>query len=163
MTFRSEVTVVIIQVDTREKARAIAKILSYFDREGIKHISSKNYVGDYISLENSKISVDRKQNLSELCTNVCQDHKRFISEIQRANDVGIKLIFLVEHGGNIKKLEDVNKWVNPRLKVSPLAVSGQRLFKILYSIKNKYGVDFVFCDKRNTGKKIVELLGVNQK
>lgn len=150
----------IIQVDTREKQRAIAKILSYFDREGVKHISSKLYVGDYISLDNPKISIDRKQNLLELCCNVCQDHKRFITEIQKANDVGIKLIFLVEHGGNIKKLEDVNKWVNPRLKTSPLAVSGQRLFKILYSIQKKYGVDFVFCEKKNTGEKIVELLEV---
>lgn len=150
----------IIQVDTREKQRAIAKILSYFDREGVKHISSKLYVGDYISLDNPKISIDRKQNLLELCCNVCQDHKRFITEIQKANDVGIKLIFLVEHGGNIKKLEDVNKWVNPRLKTSPRAVSGKRLFKILCSIQNKYGVDFVFCEKKNTGEKIVELLEV---
>jgi ERCC4-type nuclease len=149
----------IIQIDTREKARAIKSVLAEFDRQGIKHISSKLYVGDYMNLENPKIIVDRKQNLNEVCCNVCQDHKRFIAEIEKANEAGIKLIFLVEHGASIKSLEDVNKWYNPRLKTSPLAVSGQRLFKILYSIQKKYGVEFLFCDKVNTGKKIIELLG----
>lgn len=150
----------VIQIDTREKQKAVAKILQYFDDNGIKHYSSKLYVGDYMNMENPKVIVDRKQNLLELCSNVCQDHKRFITEVQKANDVGIKLIFLVEHGGSIKRLEDVNKWVNPRLKTSPLAVSGQRLFKILYSIQKKYGVEFEFCDKRSTGRRIVELLEV---
>ena len=148
-----------IFVDTREKARAIKTVLAEFDKQGIKHISSKIYVGDYMSLDNPKVIVDRKQNLNEVCNNVCQDHKRFITEIEKANEAGIKLIFLVEHGGKIKCLEDVNGWYNPRLKTSPLAVSGQRLFKILYSIKNKYGVEFLFCTKAETGKKIIELLG----
>ena len=148
-----------IFVDTREKARAIKLIFAEFNRQGIKHISSKVYVGDYQNLDNPKIIIDRKQNLNELCNNVCQDHKRFITEIEKANEAGIKLIFLVEHGNGIKKFEDVNKWYNPRLKTSPLAVSGQRLFKILYSIKNKYGVEFLFCTKAETGKRIIELLG----
>lgn len=149
----------VIQVDTREKARAIKTVLAEFEKQGVKHISSKLYVGDYMNLDNPKVIVDRKQNLNEVCCNVCQDHKRFIAEIMKANESGIKLIFLVEHGRGIKKLEDVNKWYNPRLKTSPLAVSGQRLFKILYSIKNKYGVEFLFCTKAETGKRIIELLG----
>ena len=149
-----------IQIDTREKSRAIRKIIKYFDEKEIKHISSKLYVGDYVNLANPLIVIDRKQNLNELCSNVCQGHLRFISEIERANDAGIHLIFLVEHGQGIKKIDDVNSWYNPRLKQSPLAVSGKRLFKILYSIQKKYGVDFVFCEKKNTGEKIVELLEV---
>jgi ERCC4-type nuclease len=149
-----------IQIDTREKARAIKLVLAEFEKQNIKHISSKLYVGDYMSLDNPKVIVDRKQNLNEVCNNVCQDHKRFVAEIEKANEAGIKLIFLVEHSNRIKCLEDVNTWYNPRLKVSPLAVSGQRLFKILYSIKHKYGVEFLFCDKAHTGKKIIELLGV---
>jgi len=149
----------IIQVDTREKARAIKTVLAEFDKQGIKHISSKLYVGDYMNLDNPKVIIDRKQNLNEVCSNVCQDHKRFITEITKAEDAGIKLIFLIEHSNRIKCLEDVNGWYNPRLKTSPLAVSGQRLFKILYSIKMKYGVEFLFCDKAHTGKRIIELLG----
>ena len=148
-----------IQVDTREKARAIEGIIKEFDKQGVTHFSSKLYVGDYVNLENSFLVVDRKQNLLEVCSNVCQQHKRFVNEIKRAKAAGIKIIFLVEHGKNIKSLEDVKNWVNPRLKESPLAVSGERLYKILSTLERRYGVEFRFCDKRNTGKKIIEILG----
>lgn len=147
-----------IQIDTREKQRAILKVLTEFDRQGVKYVSSKLYVGDYMSFDNPRLIIDRKQNLFEVCSNVCQQHDRFISEIKKANDIGIKLIFLVEHGGNIKTLDDVAEWKNPRLKTSPLAVSGQRLHKILSTISKNYNVEFLFCDKRNTGKRIIELL-----
>lgn len=148
----------IIQIDTREKQKAIKKIIEEFDKQGIKHISSKLYVGDYVSLDNSKLVIDRKRNLQELCGNVCQGHKRFTAELIRAQESGIKVIILCEHGGNIKTLGDVNKWINPRLKTSPLAMSGPRLFKILYTMSKTYAVDFVFCNKSQTGKKIIELL-----
>lgn len=148
-----------IQVDTREKARAIEGIIKEFDKQGVTHFSSKLYVGDYVNLENGFLVVDRKQNLLEVCSNVCQQHKRFVNEIKRANTAGIKIIFLVEHSRNIKSLEDVKDWVNPRLKESPLAVSGERLYKILSTLEKTYGVEFLFCDKRNTGKRIIEILG----
>lgn len=148
-----------IQVDTREKSRAIQKIIKEFDRQGVTHFSSKLYVGDYVSLENSFLVVDRKQNLLEVCSNVCQQHKRFVDEIKRANAAGIKIVFLVEHSKNINSLDDVKDWNNPRLKESPLAVSGERLYKILSTLEKKYGVEFQFCDKQNTGKRIIEILG----
>lgn len=148
-----------INIDSREKSKAIQKIIAEFDKQGVKHFTSKCFVGDYVSLDNPRLAIDRKQNLSELCGNVCQQHDRFIRELKRANEYGIKLIFLVEHGGNIKCLDDVMRWKNPRLKVSPLAVSGERLYRILSSISAKYDAEFLFCDKRSTGKRIIELLG----
>lgn len=148
-----------IQIDTREKQKAIQKIVAEFDKREIPYFSSKLYVGDYMNLDNPRIIIDRKQNLAELCQNVVQGHKRFTGELQRAVDAGIKLIILCEHGGSIKKLEDVMNWKNPRLKISPMAVSGERLFKILHTIQKKYNIDILFCDKRNTGKRIIELLG----
>lgn len=147
-----------IQIDSREKARAITKILTEFDSQSIKHFISKLPVGDYMSFDNPRLIIDRKQNLQELCGNVCQQHKRFIAEIKRAGELGIKLIFLVEHSQNIKTLDDVQNWDNPRLKVSPLAVSGQRLYKILCSIEKNYNTQFLFCSKNQTGKRIIELL-----
>ena len=149
-----------IQVDTREKSRAIQKIIKEFDRQGVTHFSSKLYVGDYVNLENSFLVVDRKQNLLEVCSNVCQQHKRFVDEIKRANAAGIKIVFLVEHSKNINSLDDVKDWNNPRLKESPLAVSGERLYKILSTLEKKYGVEFQFCDKQNTGKRIIEILNM---
>jgi ERCC4-type nuclease len=148
----------IIQIDSREKAKAITKIIAHFDKNGIKHISSKLYVGDYSNMDNPRVIVDRKQSLGELCNNVCQDHKRFTDELKRAADAEIKLIILCEHGGAIKTLDDVQSWENPRLKVSPLAVSGERLHRILLTMSKKYDVEFLFCDKRRTGAEIVRLL-----
>ncbi len=148
----------VIQVDSREKARAIQKIIAEFDNRGIKWFVSKLPIGDYQSLDNPRLVIDRKQNLLELCGNVCQQHKRFKAELERANEYGIKLIVLCEHGRGIKSLQDVMAWENPRLKESPLAVSGERLFRILTAMSNKYGVEFLFCTKQETGKRIVEIL-----
>lgn len=147
-----------IQIDTREKAKAITKIIAEFDKQGIGHYRSKLYVGDYMSLDNPRLIVDRKQNLLELCNNVCQDHKRFRGEIERANKAGIKLIFLCENDDNIHTLEDVRNWINPRLEKSPLAVSGERLYKTLSTMQAHYDIEFLFCNKNETGRKIIELL-----
>lgn len=149
-----------IQIDTREKARAIKKILVEFEKQNIQFYNSKLFVGDYMNLDNPRLIIDRKQNLQELVGNVCQQHKRFTDELKRAQENGIKIIILCEHGRNIKQLSDVNKWYNPRLKVSPLAMSGQRLFKVLFTLNKKYDVDFVFCEKKDTGKEIIRLLSL---
>lgn len=151
-----------IQIDSREKARAITKILGTFDKQGINHFVSKLPCGDYMSLDNARFAIDRKQNLLEVCCNVCQDHKRFVSELNRANQYGIRLVFLIEHGYGIKSLDDVRKWKNPRLATSPLAVSGERLYKILSTMEKTYNTKFYFCDKRQTGQRIIELLGEAQ-
>lgn len=148
-----------IQIDSREKTRAIQKILSAFDQSGVKHFVSKLPVGDYMSLDNPRLAIDRKQNLLELCGNVCQQHKRFCAELERAADYGIKLVILCEHGAGIETLRDVEAWENPRLRQSPLAMSGQRLYKVLCAMRGKYGVEFCFCTKQRTGAEIVRILG----
>lgn len=151
-----------IQIDSREKAKAIKKIIATFDLFGVTWFVSKLPVGDYMSLDNPRLVIDRKQNLSELCLNVCQQRKRFRAELERANEYGIKLIILCEHGQGIKTLSDVMNWQNPRLKESPLAVSGERLYKILSAMSSKYNVDFLFCHKAKTGAKIIELLAAQE-
>lgn len=152
-----------VQIDSREKSKAIKKIVATFDQCGVKWFVSKLPVGDYMSLDNPRLVIDRKQNLSELCLNVCQQHKRFRAELERANEYGIKLIILCEHGKGIKALADVIEWENPRLKESPMAVSGERLYKILSAMSAKYNVDFHFCNKAETGAKIIELLCEEEK
>lgn len=148
-----------IQIDSREKAKAIKKIIAEFDKQEVKHYTSKLYVGDYMSLDNPRLVVDRKQNLTEVCSNVCQDHERFRNELIKAQKAGIQIIVLVEHGKDIKSLEDVIWWLNPRLKTSPKAITGERLYKILLTLERKYGCEFEFCEKKDTGRKILELLG----
>lgn len=147
-----------IQIDTREHAGQVERIESQFDSLGVKHFRSKLYVGDYQSLDNPRLVVDRKKDLQELCGNVCQQHERFRAELIRAQEAGIQIVILCEHGGSINDLEDVYFWQNPRRRTSPGAISGQRLFKVLNTMKEKYGVRFEFCDKRQTGRRIVEIL-----
>ncbi len=147
-----------VQIDSREHAKERQRIEEQFDKMGVKHFTSKLYVADYMSLDNPRHVVDRKKDLQELCGNVCQQHERFRAELVRAQEAGIHITILCEHGGAIKSLEDVFFWENPRLKKSPKAMTGERLYRVLVTISRKYGVDFQFCDKRNTGKRIVEIL-----
>ena len=115
-----------------------------------------------MSLDNARFCIDRKHNLLELCQNVCQDHSRFTAELLRANEYGIKLVFLVEHGKDIKTLEDVRHWNNPRLSKSPLAVSGERLYKILSTLEKKYDTRFYFCTRGQTPRAIIQLLTMHE-
>ena len=162
-----------IMIDTREKQHAIKRILSEFVKHGIQSISSKLYVGDYMSLDNPRLIIDRKQSLQELCGNVCQQHERFKRELLKAMDAGIQLVILVEHGADIKSLEDVYFWKNPRKHevrwrvvngkrekyvVSAKAVDGNQLYKSLCTIRDRYHVCFEFCEKKDTGARIVEIL-----
>ena len=164
-----------IQIDSREKARAIQKIVKTFDERGVNHFSSKLLVGDYMNLDNPRLIIDRKQNLQELCGNVCQQHERFKRELVKAMQANIQLIILVEHGPDVKSLEDVFSWQNPRKHevrwrvvngkkekyvVSAKAVDGNQLYKSLCTIRDRYNVRFEFCQKKDTGKRIIELLEV---
>lgn len=162
----------IIQIDSREKTRAIKKIVAEFDRQGITHPVSKLMVGDYMNYDNPRLIVDRKQNLQELCGNVTTDHKRFRKEMLLAQKNEIQLIFLVEHGKDIRCLEDVIWWDNPRRHkrvkdpctgkwhtVETKATEGHVLYKILKTQERKYGCRFLFCDKADTGREIIRILG----
>ena len=165
-----------IQIDTREKTKAKEKIIKDVDKAGVKHFKSKLYVGDYMSLDNAKLVIDRKQDLQELCGNVCQQHERFKAELVRALENDIKIVIRCEHGNDVKSLEDVFFWQNPRKHnyywttvngkrvrrvASKKAVDGKQLYKSLCTIRDRYNVDFLFCSKEETGRKIIEILGGN--
>lgn len=174
----------VIQVDSREKARAIKKIEAEFDRRGIQHPISKLIVGDYMNYDNPRLIVDRKQNLSEVCGNLTQQHERFRREALLAKELGIQLIILVEDGAKIKSLADVESWVNPRrwqyCKKYGISTRGDvvgeidefircggakqptpgpQLAKAMRTMADRYGIQWEFCDKRHTGQRIIELLG----
>ena len=111
---------------------------------------------DYWNSENPNVLVDRKKDLSECATNMCSpDSSRFWKEIRRAHFEKKKLIILVEHGGNIKSLQDVSTW-----KSKYSTITGSRLQSEMYRIAIAYGVQWEFCSKKSTGKRIVELLEV---
>lgn len=163
-----------IQVDTREHQKEWERIKSQFDSIGVDYYRSKLWVGDYMNIDNPRLVVDRKKDLLELCGNVTQQHKRFQAELIRANEKGIRLIILCEHGEGITRLSDVYWWHNPRLDVMdwgikdgrpikyqkyPKATTGEALYQSLLTIKDKYGIDIQFCNKADTGYVLTQLLG----
>ena len=160
----------IILEDTRQQIKKHDVKHQWFERNGIQIERCRLYVGDYTLPNNQSICVDTKKDLQELCMDVCQDHERFRNEMIRAREAEIQLIILCEHGHGIKCLEDVIFWQNPRRKVREYvdgrwqtfetkAMRGEHLYKILSTQKERYGVDFEFCDPSETGRRIVELLG----
>lgn len=140
--------------DTRERKNQ--HILNYFDRHNIEYEIRKLDTGDYWNSENPNIVIDRKKDLAELCQNLCSSDKtRFWKEVRRSYSDKIKLIVLIEQGGKFRAIKDVSEWSG---KYS--SVSGKRLMEEMYRVHIAYGIDFMFCDKRSTGRIICELLGV---
>ena len=146
-----------IQIDSREKARAIKKIINEFKRQGVNYFVSKLFVADYCNLENPLVFIDRKQNIAEIAQNATSGHKRFKAELQRLDEIGGKMYILIEQEqiGNkkISGLEDVMMW-RPKFG----KIIGLQIYRILAAWEHKHNIEFVFCAKKDTGKKIIELL-----
>ncbi len=143
----------LIIVDTREKGHK--SILKYFDEHNIDYITSKLDYGDYKIYKDNSVVIDRKDNLTELAHNLCSttEHERIRKEIQRAKDDNVgEFIFLIAES-KIKSVEDIKNWSSPHTKVN-----GSVLLKIMQTMKNKYGVRFIICPRREMGKKIISLL-----
>ena len=137
--------------DTREKAND--HVLKYFDRHGIEYRVAKVDTGDYMLDERPDLRVERKKSLSELCMNLCSpDRRRFYNEVRRAHDHGIRLVILCEQYG-VKNFTDVASWRNPYGKVT-----GRQLQDAIYRLEGGYSVPVLFCDKRSTGRRIIEIL-----
>lgn len=163
-----------IQCDTREHKKEWERIKSQFDSMGVDYFRSKLWVGDYMNIDNPRLVIDRKKDLLELCGNVTQQHERFRAELVRAQEKDIKIIILCEHGDDIKRLSDVYFWHNPRLDIGewvihdnhpvkipkyPKATEGSALYQSLVTMRDKYGIDFQFCNQSETGYVIAQLLG----
>ena len=145
-----------IIVDTREQK--YSHVTDFFDKVGVKWIRSKLICGDYQDPLNPKIVIDRKKDLQEVVGNVTTQHTRFVKEVELAKELGFKLIILIEEP-SVTSLNDVPSWYNWRLKTNKKAVTGKKLYRIMNTMKDKYGVEWMFTTKENCGKRIVELLG----
>lgn len=141
----------IIYVDTRQK----------IGKHDIKHnqllslghtlVSRKLDCADYCT-DNSNTIIDTKQDLNELYLDLFTEHARFAREIRLAAEMNKKLIVLVEDG-SIKRLSDIKKWKSNRGKAN-----GTVLYRKMMSLHYAYDVEYMFCDKSETGLKIAELL-----
>jgi len=154
--------------DSRQQSGKHRNISSYCKRHDIDLVRKKLDVGDYMFPEGT-VSVDTKFGLQEVYGNLIKDHDRFRRECIRAKESGIQLVILVEEAG-ITTLDDVKDWKNPRIEQYEWAVehgcntakappiSSKRLYGIMRTMEENYGIQFQFCHKNGTGKRIIELL-----
>lgn len=153
----------LILEDTRNKPEKNAYIRQQLEKLGYAVERCRLYVGDYTWPTNQSVCIDTKQDLQEVCGNVTQQHKRFQAECERAKMAGIKLVILVKEA-SIKSLDEVPRWYNWRLKVSPRATTGKQLWKIMQTMSERYDVEWRFATPSNMGKTIIEILeGSNER
>lgn len=143
-----------ITIDSREKK--CDHIKAYFDKHGIDYEIRKLDEGDYQIDGQPNLTVDRKKDMQEMYNCVVNDKSRFMKEVRRCHDKGIKLIVLIEHGVQIKSLADVPNW-----KPKYGTISSREIAERLYRLHISYGVEILFCSKRQTAKKIIEILTQN--
>ena len=155
--------------DTRNQPGKHKNIEAYCRQQGIEIVRSKLLVGDYMlagrgSETNGSeagikgdIVVDSKAGVPEIASNVFQSHDRFRRECELAQKCGIKLIVLIEEtlpGGRLDNWRSpVDRDGRPKYLFDP-----SRLRKAMYTMQDKYGVAFRFCDGRSTGKELIEYL-----
>ena len=155
-----------IIVDSREKPKAITKILDYFEHVGIKYEVSKMLFGDYMDYNHPNIVIDRKQNIAELARNCTAEHERFKREMERAQDAGATLYILIEQNSyfdrgeriRVKEPIDLLRWSNRHT-----IVTGEKVYRVLVSWMAKYPIKVVFCSKQNTGHAITKIIYGDQK
>lgn len=148
-------------VDSREKPKAIERTLQYFSDHDIEYEVSKLLFGDYMDWNRPGVVVDRKQNIAELAKNCTVEHERFRREMDKARKAGATLVVLVEQNRykdrgewvEVDSIEDLLRWSSPHTMVR-----GEKVYRVLASWTAKYPLRVVFCDKRSTGRKIVEIL-----
>lgn len=131
----------------------------YPERE-ILEICNKYSVDDDAEKEFQKLYVKR--------------HGFFHRGLKRAEYGEVKLYILVENKENVKSIDDLESWDNPRSRMQkwvttpsgerrkvlkyPTATSGETLAKALRTMEKRYGVKFLFCRSEDAGEKIVSLL-----
>lgn len=140
-------------VDTREKKWQ--HIQDFLEENKIDYQMRKLDVGDYYNTENPRVVIDRKADLQEVCSNLSNGKEnihRFINECRRAKADGFRFIVLVE-GTSCKTLVDVKMWKSKYTKHT-----GQWLYREMLRLFYAYNVEWMFCKKNETAKRIMEIL-----
>ena len=129
-----------------------------------------------------KIAVDRKNSIDEICGNLCssqREHERFREEAITAQKAGAEFHVVIENDEKIRSVDDIRKWSNPRLhrynKINYMHRLGKwqnvknsgsrppcdniRLMKTMYTMAQKYSINWIFVSPYESAEKIVELLG----
>ena len=148
-------------VDSREHKSERDRVTATFDAEGVEYSITKLFIGDYMEFTNPSVIVDRKQAIAELAKNCTADHERFKRELERAKSVGATLVILVEQNRykdrerwiHVETIEDLMLWSSPHT-----TIRGEKVYRVLRAWMAKYPIRVEFCDKRQTGRRILEII-----
>lgn len=196
----------LIAEDTRQKVGYHDNVSAFCSERGIRLVRTLLICGDYaeviipdgvydvdawlagllpnIQAKSTGVCVDTKDGLAEAYNNLVQAHDRVAAEADRAVANGWKLVFLVEDE-EIKSVDDVHTWVNPRYKMwkrrydmirmgqergkymgtklPKPPVDSARLETMMKTFAAHHGCEWQFCRKSETGVRICQILtgGVN--
>lgn len=142
--------------DTRQKASKHETKHKYFDSHNIPLLRCALPFGDYAAAP--RIAIDTKQDISEIALNMCGSAKektRFREECVKAKEAGCKLIFLIEDA----RYENVQSLYGKQIFIhNGQTISGDQLATAMHVMKERYGCEFWFCDAKESGRIITELL-----
>lgn len=147
---------------------AVLNVISRKQKRGV-NVKKMDFLGTY------RVTVDTKKDIQEIIGNICgKEHGRFKDECIAAQNNGIKLYVLVENNDNVKCINDLEHWENPRSRIHhwvttppeerrkvakyPNATKGVTLKKAMRTMQEKYGVEFLFCRPEEAGEQIIKLL-----
>lgn len=149
----------IILQDFREKRGHHKEIEEYCEQNDILLYRLSLDVGDYMlgKFENGRyspvgtVSIDTKQDLEELASDLHRDKLEYNKKYRKCFEQGIKLIVLVQQP--IVSLSQILKW-----KSKHSNITGRYLYELMERLRRSYGIQFKFCDKKNVGKVVIDLL-----
>ena len=144
--------------DTRQKEEKHREKNRQWSEDGIRVFRNKLIVGDYCLPPS--VSVDTKQNISEIAANICgslKERKRFLRECKMAKDIDCELVFLIEDKRyqSIDDLFGKKVWILSEPKRS---ITGDQLAVAMVTMVERYGVKFMFCDPKDTARMVYEIL-----
>ena len=140
-----------IVIDSREKS--YSHISEYFDNQNVPYEVRKLETGDYLNTDNPSVIVDRKASLDEILGNLTRgDRSRFNRECQRAFADKIRFIVLIE-SDEYETVESIKSW-----KSKYVRLNGRWLASEMFRLTMAYRVEWRFCKKQDTARKILELV-----
>lgn len=122
----------------------------------IKTDYSKDEVfGDEVIYKDFTTIIDTKKDIVEICGNLCRttEHERIKREIATARELGCERFIFLIADSKITCIDDLVNWSSKRTNVK-----GETLAKIMKTMQERYGCEFIFCKKLAMGKQIIALL-----
>ena len=100
------------------------------------------------------ISVDIKQDLNELASDLYRDLKEFNKKYKKCYEEGIQLWVVVEQ--KVTSLEELSNWKSKHGKTN-----GRFLIDMIHRLKISYGIRFKFVTKLESPKVLLDILQKN--